>query len=200
MTEVQNTAAAKTVLTDAENFDTVHPLNSEWTLWFDNPSRRTNTSSWTQNLKEIVTLGTVEDFWGVHSNVTKAVDLPNGSNYHLFRKGIKPMWEDAANANGGRWGIQLQRSVGGKANDLWLNTLLACIGETFDASTDVCGAVFSNRKQCFRIAIWTRNAADKEACEAIGRHLKTVLNGEHQLEYMPHTDNAKSGPKVLYSV
>ncbi|KAJ1940214.1 eukaryotic translation initiation factor 4E, partial [Linderina pennispora] len=64
MTEVQNTAAAKTVLTDAENFDTVHPLNSEWTLWFDNPSRRTNTSSWTQNLKEIVTLGTVEDFWG----------------------------------------------------------------------------------------------------------------------------------------
>ncbi|KAJ1959014.1 eukaryotic translation initiation factor 4E [Dipsacomyces acuminosporus] len=203
MTEVQansNAEEVKTVLTDPENFNVVHPLNSRWTLWFDNPSKRTSTSSWTANLKEIVTVANVEDFWGVYNNIAIATDLPNGSNYHLFRKGIKPMWEDSANTNGGKWGFQFQRSIGEKVNEHWLHTLLACIGEAFDSSDDVCGAVFSNRKNCFRIAVWTRNASDKEACEAIGRHLKSVLQVHQPLEYVPHSDNSKSGSKALYTV
>ena len=28
--------------------------------------------------------------------------LERNSNYHLFKSGIKPMWEDGANANGGK--------------------------------------------------------------------------------------------------
>ncbi|KAJ1836668.1 eukaryotic translation initiation factor 4E [Coemansia sp. RSA 2711] len=205
MTEVQanneNTEqTVKTVLTDPKEYNAVHTLNSPWVLWFDNPSRRTNTSTWTANLKEIVTITTVEEFWGVYNSVTIASDLPHGSNFHLFRKGIRPMWEDEANAAGGKWGCLFQRSIGEKVNEHWLHTLLACIGETFESSPELCGAVFSNRKSCFRIAVWTRNSTDREACENIGRHLKSVLGLNGQLEYLAHSDGSKPAPKVLYSV
>ncbi|KAJ2809231.1 eukaryotic translation initiation factor 4E [Coemansia furcata] len=193
----ETTQEVKTVLNDAADYNVMHGLNSEWTLWFDNPSRRTSASNWTANLKEIVTIGTVEEFWGVYNNVAIAFDIPNGANFHLFRKGIRPMWEDPANANGGKWGYQFQRSIGEKVNEHWLHTLLACIGETFDSSPDVCGAVFSNRKSCFRVAIWTRNAADKEACEDIGRHLKSVLGVNQPLEYFPHSESTKNAMYVV---
>lgn len=48
-------------------------------------------------------MNTVEDFWGVWNSAVLPTLLPFGSNYHLFRDGIKPAWEDSANANGGKW-------------------------------------------------------------------------------------------------
>ncbi|KAJ2161279.1 eukaryotic translation initiation factor 4E [Coemansia sp. RSA 552] len=190
----------KTVLTDPQEPNAVHKLNSQWTLWFDNPNRRTSASTWTQNLKEIVTMGTVEDFWGVYNNIASASDLPNGSNFHMFRKDIRPMWEDKANANGGKWNCVFQRSIGEKVNEHWMHTLLACIGETFDASSEVCGAVFSNRKSCFRIAIWTRDASNKEACEQIGQHLKSIFGASYSLDYQSHNETNRSSSSALYTV
>lgn len=184
-------AEIKTILDDQKSFNSVHRLNSSWTLWFDNPGKRTNMSNWTSNVKEIVPVTTVEEFWGVYNNIAMASDLPNGSNYHLFRKGIRPMWEDTANSNGGRWGYQFSRNIGGKVDEHWLHTLLACVGEAFEHSNEVCGAVFSNRKGCFRIAIWTRTATNKEACEEIGQHLKKVLGVDSKLEYLAHSDENK---------
>ena len=53
-----------TVFHDHLNYNVKHPLHNAWTLWFDNPGKKANTQSWSQNLKEIVTVETVEDFWG----------------------------------------------------------------------------------------------------------------------------------------
>lgn len=37
-----------------------HPLNNSWSLWyFENDKKKT----WLQNLKEITSFDTVEDFW-----------------------------------------------------------------------------------------------------------------------------------------
>lgn len=40
-----------------------HPLQNTWTLWFDNPGKKANAQSWADNLKEIITIDNVEDFW-----------------------------------------------------------------------------------------------------------------------------------------
>lgn len=53
----------KTVFHDAKNYNVKHPLQNTWTLWFDNPGKKANATSWADNLKEIITLDTVEDFW-----------------------------------------------------------------------------------------------------------------------------------------
>lgn len=34
-------------------------------------------------------------------------DIANGTDLYIFKKGIKPMWEDPMNENGGRWLINV---------------------------------------------------------------------------------------------
>lgn len=42
-----------------------HPLESKWTLWFDNNSKRKPKSTdWADNVQQLITVGTVEEFWG----------------------------------------------------------------------------------------------------------------------------------------
>jgi translation initiation factor 4E len=50
-----------------------------------------------------------------------ASELRQGCDYSLFKKGIRPMWEDDANKRGGRWLIKKKKNQRG--NDLdkyWL--------------------------------------------------------------------------------
>jgi hypothetical protein len=58
----------------------------------------------------------------VHNNIVKVNHLEISSNYHVFKKGIRPEWEDEANAHGGKFSIQLPRTRTGETiNDYWLN-------------------------------------------------------------------------------
>ncbi len=70
--------------------------------------------------------------------------LEHGSNYHLFKAGIEPKWEDSANTRGGQWVVTFsnkQRKE--KLDKLWLYTVrillplccLACIFNTDDTVT-----------------------------------------------------------------
>ncbi len=35
----------------------------------------------------------IEGFWKYYNHLVRPHDLPNTSDYHLFKEGIKPMWE-----------------------------------------------------------------------------------------------------------
>jgi hypothetical protein len=35
----------------------------------------------------------LEGFWKYYNHLVRPHDLPNTSDYHLFKEGIKPMWE-----------------------------------------------------------------------------------------------------------
>ncbi|ORZ01250.1 translation initiation factor eIF 4e-like domain-containing protein [Syncephalastrum racemosum] len=184
-----------TVFHDRINYNVKHPLHNSWTLWFDNPGKKASVSSWSQNLKEIVTLETVEDFWGVYNNIAKVNHLDTNSNYHFFKKGIRPEWEDPANTNGGKFSIQFPRArTGDKINEYWLNLLLAMIGEQFEHEHEVCGAVISVRKVFFRVAMWIRSSERNEKIEKLGYQIKEFLTipPNTQLEFTPHGENQKA--------
>lgn len=53
---------------------------------------------------------TVEDFWCYYNNMRRPSGLDANSNYHIFKTGVKPMWEDPHNAKGGKWILQLKGS------------------------------------------------------------------------------------------
>jgi len=55
------------------------------------------------NLKHLIEFDTVEDFWSVWNVLIAPSKLATGSNYHMFRTGIEPKWEDPVNARGGKW-------------------------------------------------------------------------------------------------
>ncbi|KAI8093337.1 translation initiation factor eIF 4e-like domain-containing protein, partial [Halteromyces radiatus] len=173
------------------NYNVKHPLQNTWTLWFDNPGKKANTQSWSQNLKEIVSMDAVEDFWGVYNNIVKVDRLDLSSNYHLFKKGVRPEWEDPANAKGGKFSIQFPRNRTGEAiNNYWLHTILAMIGEQFAYEDEICGAVVSVRKVFFRIALWIKSSENEQIVQTIGQQLKEFLEvpPNLQVEFAPHGD------------
>ncbi|KAI8993540.1 translation initiation factor eIF 4e-like domain-containing protein [Pilobolus umbonatus] len=192
-----NDDAIKTVFHDPKNYNVKHPLQNTWTLWFDNPGKKASTQSWSQNLKEVVDVDTVEDFWGVHNNIAKVNALEISSNYHIFKKGIRPEWEDPVNSNGGKFSVQLPRGrIGEHINEYWLNLILAMLGEQFTYEDEICGAVVSVRKVFYRISLWIKSSERNERVESVGRQFKEFLNAGNNssIEFTPHGDSAaKSG-------
>jgi len=84
--------------------ETSHPLESEWTFWYDRrPTAaakriRGERDQYESNLRPIGSFGTIEEFWRFYNHMVKPTRMEVNANYHLFKKGIKPLWEDTANA------------------------------------------------------------------------------------------------------
>ena len=77
-------------------------LHQKWVVWFDNPRLAPEASDWKDNLKKCGDFDTVSCFWSLFNNLKPASKLPLNSNYHVFRDGVEPMWEDPANKKGGQ--------------------------------------------------------------------------------------------------
>ncbi len=139
--------------------NTKHPLQYSWTLWYYKNDR---TKTWQDNLREVVTFSTVEDFWAVYNHIELASRLVAGSDYSVFKKGVKPMWEDEQNKNGGRWLLNLDKKMRmSTLDDAWLEILLCLIGESFgddDCNGIVNGAVVSIRNKGDKIGVWLGDA------------------------------------------
>lgn len=55
------------------------------------------------SIKGISVVKTVEEFWSTYNYLKRPNDLSSTTDYHFFRDGIKPTWEDPKNAKGGKW-------------------------------------------------------------------------------------------------
>ncbi|XP_072383183.1 eukaryotic translation initiation factor 4E-1A-like isoform X2 [Diabrotica undecimpunctata] len=170
------------------DFSIKHPLQNAWTLWYYENDR---TQAWEKNQKEIATFQTVEDFWSLYNHIKPSSELRQGTDYSLFKKGIRPMWEDDANKRGGRWLLSLEKKQ--RNNDLdryWLDIILCLIGEAFENSEEICGAVVNIRQKGDKIAVWTADARNNTAILEIGRVLKERLHipSRVTLGYQLHND------------
>uniref|UniRef100_F7DBU9 Eukaryotic translation initiation factor 4E type 2 n=1 Tax=Equus caballus TaxID=9796 RepID=F7DBU9_HORSE len=170
-----------------------HPLQYNYTFWYSRrtPGRPTSSQSYEQNIKQIGTFASVEQFWRFYSHMVRPGDLTGHSDFHLFKEGIKPMWEDDANKNGGKWIIRLRK---GLASRCWENLILAMLGEQFMVGEEICGAVVSVRFQEDIISIWNKTASDQATTARIRDTLRRVLNLPPNtiMEYKTHTDSIKS--------
>ena len=145
----------------------------------------------------------------VQNNITKTSELSLKSDYHLFKQGVRPEWEDAQNKNGGKWAYQFKDKRAVNIDELWLHVMLAAIGETLegDEANEVMGVVVNVRKAFYRIGVWTRTTGakgSKDALMEIGRKFKEVLKLKERdlVEFSGHTDSAHSGStraKAKYS-
>ncbi|KAK3310237.1 translation initiation factor eIF 4e-like domain-containing protein [Chaetomium strumarium] len=206
-----------TVFHDKDNFNVKHPLSNRWTLWFTKPASGKG-DNWNDLLKEVITFESVEEFWGVYNNIAPVSELALKSDYHLFKEGVRPEWEDPQNKHGGKWSYQFKDKRSVNIDELWLHTMLAAIGETLEEEEDgeVMGVVVNVRKAFYRIGVWTRTTGrhipgrgdgdiaggkgrsaekGKEILMRIGRQFKTVLKlpPNEQVEFSGHTDSAHSG-------
>lgn len=184
----------ETVLTNKSEFTAKHPLNNKWTLWYTKPQVN-KSENWHDLLKPVITFSSVEEFWGIYNSIPPANQLPLKSDYHLFKEGIKPEWEDEQNAKGGKWQYSFSNKIGPAINDLWLRGLLSVIGETIeDEEDEVNGIVLNVRRQAIRIGVWTKDC-DNAKLRTVGERLKKVLklSDDQKIDFMSHDDSGKKG-------
>lgn len=63
-----------------------HPLQNVWSLWY---LESDHNKTWEEQLNEITSFDTVEDFWSLYNHIKAASDIKAGSDYSLFKQGIK---------------------------------------------------------------------------------------------------------------
>jgi len=218
--------ASSTTATQSKE-DKGHPLQHKWTMYFDSKSWNPSTNvaaavtvpdtpvspkmisttvpappastanSWEAALKMLGVYTSVESFMSIFSTLRRPSQLERNSNYHLFKNGIKPMWEDSANQNGGKWIITLKGTNSALLDRSWMWLVLALIGEELDENDDVTGAVVSTRSKGDRIALWIRNKSDVDLVNKIGKKFVMLLDLEREpgvsLEFSPNSmDNGIS--------
>jgi len=180
---------------------TYHPLENKWTFWYDrrpqsNKRMPGEKEQYESNLRPVGTVGSVEDFWRYYNHLMKPSRLDSNANYHFFKDGIKPMWEDPANSNGGKWIVQFKGPEKHTLDVFWENLLLGMIGETIDVGDEICGCVVSKRKAGDKIAVWNRNKEAETEIMTLGRFLKGKLGvdpSKLRIEYQTHEDSMRSG-------
>ena len=177
-----------------------HSLHNRWVIWYDNPRIAPEGSDWKDNLKLCGEFSTVEQFWSIFNNIKPASTLAVNSNYHVFRHGVQPMWEDPQNKLGGKFVLTMPKkdSKAGRCDEWWLYTVLSILGESLDINgNQVCGAVVSIRKSQDKIALWLKSS-DQKICVEIGKRWKKVLElDKTQVTFQLHNDAASSGHSFM---
>jgi translation initiation factor 4E len=202
----EGSGVSPTVLRSTEDFSVTHPLSHRWTLWYTKPSTGQSGEDWKDLLKQIVTVSTVEEFWGAFNSIPKIEELQLKSDYSFFKDGIRPEWEDPHNGKGGRLmyvisnktrnqppGPDGQKPVTG--DEAWLKVLLGVIGGTLDNDKEIINGIFINvRKMGIRVNIWISDTKPQDQIRHIGQRFKELLrlNPKDEIEFSPHDSAYKA--------
>ncbi|WVQ81329.1 hypothetical protein IAT38_003452 [Cryptococcus sp. DSM 104549] len=195
-----------------------HPLKHEWTLYFDAKGFKPDPkfapkkdgdnvlAAYENTLANVGKFSTVEGFARHLNNVRLPSLLAKNSNYHLFKNGIRPMWEDPANANGGKW-VVLFRSSPSTLDVAWANLSMALVGEVLDPEDMVCGIVASCRPKVDRVQVWTRGREDVDGLNKLGKRIVEAMGLEGRdaecmsMEFQYNsTDNSNPPPNKFIHI
>jgi len=159
-----------------------HFLNSRFAFFYlrrDRSQKETDAQGYQNAVQKIGSFDSVEGFFGIYDHLVKPHSLTSESHvtdYHLFREGISPTWEDPKNRNGGKWIVRL-RKVEGLASLYWEDLIMALVGEQFgDVGVQVCGVVVSVRQHEDILSVWTQDSKDDDAIAKIRDAIKGNLD------------------------
>eukprot|EP00823_Brevimastigomonas_motovehiculus_P008301 TRINITY_DN7588_c0_g1_i1.p1 TRINITY_DN7588_c0_g1~~TRINITY_DN7588_c0_g1_i1.p1 ORF type:complete len:290 (-),score=77.11 TRINITY_DN7588_c0_g1_i1:126-995(-) len=167
----------------ASTTSTEHKLWSNFTFYCMRKKDPLSLVQYEKLVEKLITVHTVEEFWKAHTHLHR--NLPNSTSLHLFREGIFPVWEDAANRNGGKWVLRLKKGIAAR---LWEELVIAMIGDTMGLNEEICGMVMSVKPNENVISIWNRTSSSKDVVLRIRETLKRLLNimDNGAWEYKPH--------------
>nr|ADD37878.1 Eukaryotic translation initiation factor 4E [Lepeophtheirus salmonis] len=176
-----------------------HPLRDSWTLWY---FKFNKSKDWSDNLVEVFTFNTIEDFWGLYTYLQPVSTLSPGIDYSLFKTGITPMWEDAENREGGRWLIKSERQHRNSALDrMWLELLLYLIGGDERTADEVNGGYINVRQKFNKVSLWMRNREKKAIVMEAGATFKECIGVDRRIkvEFEFHEDSSnRSSSSAVY--
>ena len=123
----------------------------------------------------------------MYNNIYSVTEVISNTDYLMFKKGIRPEWEDPANKLGGKWVVTLlvEDDMEEDCEKAWLNLILHLIsGQLPKTYREVInGIVFSVRDKHLRLSIWCSVSKDRELLLNIGKKLKEICEFEDKYKF-----------------
>ena len=137
----------------------------------------TPTTSYEDRLILLAHVTSIPTFWSLFNNFDPLA-LPLRDSIHLFKRGVKPLWEDPRNARGGAWTFRVPKSL---AYEFWKEICLLAIGETLQNAVeeegwrdDICGVSLGVRYGSVLVQVWNRDGGHEKGVRGV---LEAVLGG-----------------------
>ncbi|KAI9891191.1 MAG: hypothetical protein M1814_003034 [Vezdaea aestivalis] len=151
------------------------PFHHLWSFWFDKHADAAATTPVYQSRVELMLdVADTRDFFQFANN-TPLNRLKIRDSIHLFKRTVKPVWEDPRNVRGGSWTFRVNKA---KSEKFWMELMLLAVGETLQEAVtgqkgeDICGVTISPRFSSHLIQVWNRDGTNQKTIDAI---LATVL-------------------------
>ena len=123
----------------------------------------------------------------MYNNTYTISEVISNTDYLIFKKGVRPEWEDPANKDGGKWVVTLpiEDDMEEECDRAWLQILLYVIGGLFskEERDTINGMIFSIRDKHLRISLWCNNSTDKELLTKVGNKMKELSNFDSKYSF-----------------
>ncbi|KAF9979961.1 Eukaryotic translation initiation factor 4E type 3 [Modicella reniformis] len=158
------------------------PLRNEWVFWLDKFVANATPAEYTENLKEIADVNTVQTFWSVYNNIVGPERLSLRCSLHFIHKGVKPLWEDPKNEHGGAWNFRTNKT---DAAVVWRELLMALIDD------QIFGLSVSARWNSHIFQIWNKDSSLKDNATVMDKVAEILKDIEIQCPtfYKAHKDH-----------
>lgn len=169
-------------------------LNNDFTIWytyFSKPKHK-QTRKFEEILTKVGTFKTAEEFWGINQHMKKPDSLTRGCQFYLFRKNIRPIWEDSENLGGGRFFVNINNNDIKKVNLFWEDLMISFLITNDDTLKKICGVVLNKRVSEIIFSIWTKNINQEEE-NKIREWFRNIFgfDKKREIEYKKHSDGGK---------
>lgn len=154
-------------------------------------------ANWQDFLKELHDFQTFEDFYAILNTIDPASGLPKGCRYYVFRRGVKPLWEDDGNLNGKEIFAQypsdppknakpVSKAHAEEAERRWRDLTLAVIanprGEPqLRHQVKINGVEYNCRGNVVKVGIWTAPLEGSEFKD-IEEDVRVILGSQTRLK------------------
>ena len=112
-----------------------------------------NSSEYNKNIIMIGETSSIENFWTIFQHLKSPKYLIPNISYHIFKKGIKPLWEDKNNKNGGKFSIEYKKEYS------WLpfeEILFGLLTKKIPFYDEINGFILVSKKLKHSIQIWVK--------------------------------------------
>ena len=184
-------------------------LNRPWSFW-ENYEEKSKDKNYSESFEEIYTFDNIISFWQFWNkypgNDTRKI-FYNGefiryffkekyriTAMNIFKKGIKPEWEDENNKKGNILTLSYLidkdlETFLTKINELWIKLILLLIGETIPFSDNINGIRFVdktrlNKSVIFKFEVWVNKFMKEEELNEIKQYLFNIFGCEGTIKPM----------------
>ncbi|PLB43665.1 putative translation initiation factor eIF4E [Aspergillus steynii IBT 23096] len=173
------------------------PFQYHWTVWYD---KHSDPPGDYENRLYVLheDVADIATFYRVYNNYPwNKVRLRD--TVHIFRKGVRPVWEDPENLKGGCWRFRVPKS---KAQAFFHEIAILCMANEFQAVLEkehdhVLGVSTSVRFNSHLISVWNKLGSNEKSIKVLERtildrlspDLRPTGSGSNSYFYKRHDEN-----------